>query len=109
MFDDVEGKEVQIELNTRSVLALLLLVASTAFAVVVWFARAEIGAYAPSEDGYVMFLGILYIASLGCVWLSVALIRVIHRQPLKIVVPLATIMTLLWIFGFFFGAPSPGV
>jgi len=109
MFDADEGNKVQIELSTRSVLTLLPLVASTAFAVVVWLERAGIGVYGLSEDDHVMFLRNLYIASLGFIWLSVALVRVIHRPIIKIAAPLAMIITILWILGFFYNAPQPGV
>ena len=108
-FDATEGREVRAGTSARSVLVLLPVFLSATFFIAVWFIRAGIGSYGQSEIESVRLVGILYVASLSFVWLSVAIVHMIEPSLFRPAAKVATIITILWIPGYFLGTPQPGV
>ena len=109
MFDADEEKEAPIGLNSRSILALLPLFATTVFALLVFHAWAGVGMYAPSEREYVAFLEVLQILALGFIWLSVGLAHIVYRRITVIAILLAVLLTSLWWLGYFYTRPQWGI
>jgi len=108
-FDAIEGGLVQSRLSLRSAVFLLVPIAMAAFGVLVIFSWLGIGMYSPSFEPTVRGMRILYLEALALIWLSVLFVRRIDRDLLLFAIPFAILLTLLWVYGFLFGGPRPGV